>query len=85
MNNENVYISKSSSASVIEAYQQQFYEDFSLFLRSRAAEMVVNGRMVLSFFGRMSPDPRADEACYHWEYLSRALMSLALDVCIYFS
>ncbi|XP_024973210.1 jasmonate O-methyltransferase-like [Cynara cardunculus var. scolymus] len=79
LNKEKVYISKSSSTSVVEAYQQQFHEDFSLFLRSRAKEMVAKGRMVLSFMGRRSPDPRADEACYQWELLARALMSMALD------
>ncbi|CAH1419918.1 unnamed protein product [Lactuca virosa] len=79
LNKEKIYISKSSSASVIEAYQQQFHEDFSLFLRSRAKEMIIKGRMVLSFMGRMSPDPFADEACYQWELLARALMSLASD------
>ncbi|KVH98423.1 SAM dependent carboxyl methyltransferase [Cynara cardunculus var. scolymus] len=79
LNKEKLYISKSSPASVVEAYQQQFQKDFSLFLRSRAHEMVVKGRMVLSFLGRRSPDPSVDEACYHWELLARALMSLALD------
>ncbi|KAJ9559997.1 hypothetical protein OSB04_005157 [Centaurea solstitialis] len=79
LNKEKLYISKSSSTSVVKAYQQQFHKDFSLFLRSRAQEMVVKGRMVLSFMGRHSPDPSADEACYHWELMARALMSLALD------
>ncbi|KAK1427299.1 hypothetical protein QVD17_15982 [Tagetes erecta] len=79
LNKDKVYISKSSSMSVIKAYQKQFHEDFSLFLKSRAKEMGSKGRMVLSFMGRRSPDPCADEACYQWELLARALMSLALD------
>nr|XP_043637455.1 probable jasmonic acid carboxyl methyltransferase 2 [Erigeron canadensis] len=79
LNKEKIYISKRSSISVIEAYQQQFHKDFSLFLRSRAKEMVVKGRMVLSFMGRRSPDPCADEACYQWELLGRAIMSMAID------
>ncbi|KAJ0614838.1 putative jasmonate O-methyltransferase [Helianthus annuus] len=79
LNKDKIYISKSSSMSVIKAYQQQFQDDFSLFLRSRAKEMVSKGRMVLSFMGRRSPNPCADEACYQWELLARALMSLALD------
>ncbi|KAJ0805021.1 putative jasmonate O-methyltransferase [Helianthus annuus] len=66
--------------SVIKAYQRQFHEDFSLFLRSRAKEMASKGWMVLSFMGRRSPNPCADEAGYQWELLARALMSLALDV-----
>nr|XP_043637750.1 probable jasmonic acid carboxyl methyltransferase 2 [Erigeron canadensis] len=79
LNKEKIYISKRSSTSVIEAYQQQFHEDFSLFLRSRAKEMVMNGRMVLSFMGRGSIDPRADKAGFQWELLGRALMSMAID------
>ncbi|XP_076881786.1 putative jasmonic acid carboxyl methyltransferase 2 [Bidens hawaiensis] len=79
LNKEKLYLSKSSSTSVVKAYQQQFHEDFSLFLRSRAKEMVSKGRMVLSFMGRRSPNPCADEACYQWELLANALMSLALD------
>ncbi|KAJ9560035.1 hypothetical protein OSB04_005195 [Centaurea solstitialis] len=79
LNKGKVYISKISPTSVVEAYQQQFHEDFSLFLRSRAEEMVAKGRMVLSFMGRRSLDPCADEACFKWELLARALMSLALD------
>ncbi|KAJ0785980.1 putative jasmonate O-methyltransferase [Helianthus annuus] len=65
--------------SVIKAYQQQFHDDFLLFLRSRAKEMVSKGRMVLSFMGRRSPNPCADEAYYQLELLARALISLALD------
>ncbi|KAI3807327.1 hypothetical protein L1987_23253 [Smallanthus sonchifolius] len=79
LNKEKVYISKSSSKSVVKAYQHQFHEDFSLFLRSRAKEVVGKGRMVLSFMGRRCPNPCADEACYQWELLALALMSLALD------
>ncbi|KAD6119107.1 hypothetical protein E3N88_10378 [Mikania micrantha] len=79
LNKERLYISKGSSMSVVKAYQQQFHEDFSLFLKSRAKEMVSRGRMVLSFMGRLSTNPCADEACYHWELLAHALMSLALE------
>lgn len=81
MNKEKIYISKASSEHVVKAYQQQFHEDFSLFFKSRAKEIVLGGRMVLSFMGRRSPDPRADEACYTMELFARTLMSMALDVC----
>ncbi|KAL4582780.1 hypothetical protein LXL04_007339 [Taraxacum kok-saghyz] len=79
LNKEKIYISKSSSAGVMEAYQQQFKQDFSAFLRSRAKEVIIKGRMVLSFMGRMSPNPFDDEVCFPWENLARALMSLASD------
>ncbi|KAL4582785.1 hypothetical protein LXL04_007344 [Taraxacum kok-saghyz] len=78
-NKEKIYISKSSSASVVEAYREQFKEDFSTFLMSRSKEVIIKGRMVLSFLGRMSPDPFADEVCFQWENLARSLMSLASD------
>ncbi|XP_071705215.1 probable jasmonic acid carboxyl methyltransferase 2 [Rutidosis leptorrhynchoides] len=79
INKEKIYISTGCSESVVKAYQQQFQEDYSLFFRSRAKEMVVGGRMVLSFIGRRSPDPRAPEACFDMELFSRSLMSMALD------
>ncbi|KAJ0604346.1 putative jasmonate O-methyltransferase [Helianthus annuus] len=57
--------------SVIKAHQQQFHDNFLLFFRSRAKEMVSKGQMVLSFMGRRSPNPCAYEACYQWELLTR--------------
>ena len=40
--------------------------------------------MVLSFMGRRSPDPAADESCYQFELLARALMSMVSEVHINF-
>ncbi|XP_071700243.1 probable jasmonic acid carboxyl methyltransferase 2 [Rutidosis leptorrhynchoides] len=79
INKENIYISKCSSENVVKAYQRQYQDDMSLFFKLRAKEIVVGGRMVLSFLGRRSPEPRATEACYNCEILSLALMSMALD------
>ncbi|KAJ9559994.1 hypothetical protein OSB04_005154 [Centaurea solstitialis] len=67
LNKENIYIAKNSSPGVVKAYQQQFHEDFSLFLRSRAKEVIAKGRR------------GADEDFYHWEFLAHALMSMAID------
>ncbi|WZZ58107.1 hypothetical protein YC2023_058214 [Brassica napus] len=76
-NRGKIYISKTSPESVQKAYALQFQTDFSAFLRSRSEELVPGGRMVLSFLGRSSPDPTTEEACFQWELLAQALMSMA--------
>ena len=77
-----LYISKTSPLCVLDAYLSQFEKDLFLFLKSRSEEMVHGGRMVLSFMGRRSVDTSADESCYQWELLARALMSMALEVLV---
>ena len=76
-NKGKIYISKTSPESAQKAYTLQFQTDFSAFLRSRSEELVPGGRMVLSFLGRTSPDPTTEEACFQWELLAQALMSMA--------
>ncbi|KAF8080459.1 hypothetical protein N665_0944s0021 [Sinapis alba] len=76
-NRGKIYISKTSPESAQKAYALQFQTDFSAFLRSRSEELVPGGRMVLSFLGRTSPDPTTEEACFQWELLAQALMSMA--------
>ncbi|KAM5567029.1 putative jasmonic acid carboxyl methyltransferase 2 [Rosa sericea] len=74
-NKGNIYISKSSPQCVLDAYSMQFQKDFLVFLRSRAQEIVEGGRMVLSFMGRPSSDPTADQGTfYQFELLAHALM-----------
>ncbi|KAL2249757.1 UNVERIFIED_CONTAM: Jasmonate O-methyltransferase [Sesamum indicum] len=79
LNKGKIYISKTSPPSVVKAYLSQFQKDFFAFLRSRAAEMVAGGRMLLSFMGRSSPDAAAEVGTHQWELLSQALMSMALE------
>ncbi|KAL9358027.1 hypothetical protein Peur_051280 [Populus x canadensis] len=79
MNKGKIYISKSSSLCVLEAYSLQFQKDFSSFLKSRSKEIVPGGCMLLSFMGRRSTDPTTDESCYHWELLAQALMSMVSE------
>ncbi|KAK7376781.1 hypothetical protein VNO80_02197 [Phaseolus coccineus] len=76
LNKGKIYISKSSPQCVLDAYSQQFKNDFSLFLASRSHEMVTGGRMVLSFMGRTTIDPTPDHSCYQWELLARSLMTM---------
>ncbi|CAA2975347.1 jasmonate O-methyltransferase-like [Olea europaea var. sylvestris] len=79
LNKGKIYISNSSPRSVLDAYLSQFKRDFSLFMKSRSEEMVVDGHMVLSFMGRLSSDPSSEESCMQWELLAQALMSMALE------
>jgi jasmonate O-methyltransferase len=84
LNKGKIYISKSSSNCVLEAYLQQFQNDFSQFLMSRSQEMVNGGHMVLSFMGRKSMDPTSANCCYQWELLAHALMTMVSEVVTYF-
>ncbi|KAJ6412122.1 hypothetical protein OIU84_005224 [Salix udensis] len=79
MNKGKIYISKSSSHGVLEAYSLQFQTDFSSFLKSRSKEIAAGGCMLLSLMGRRSPDPTTDDSCYHWELLAQALMSMVSE------
>ncbi|XP_057975429.1 probable jasmonic acid carboxyl methyltransferase 2 [Malania oleifera] len=80
INRGKVYISEMSPGGVAEAYSVQFQKDFSVFLRSRGAEVVKGGRMVLSFLGKRSADPPTDDSCCsHWELLAQALMTLVSE------
>ncbi|KOM49141.1 hypothetical protein LR48_Vigan07g284500 [Vigna angularis] len=76
LNKGKMYISKSSPQCVLDAYSQQFQNDFSSFIASRSHEMVTGGRMVLSFMGRTTMDPTSDHSCYQWELLARSLMTM---------
>lgn len=80
MNKGKLYLSKTSPLRVLEAYLLQFQKDFSLFLKSRAEEMVSGGRMVLSFLGRTDIQPTTEQSCLQWELLAQALMSMASEV-----
>lgn len=80
LNKGKIYISKSSPICVLEAYSQQFPNDFSLFLESRSQEIVLGGRMVLSLLGRGSLDPTITQSSYTAEFLALALMSMVSEV-----
>lgn len=80
LNKGKLYISKSSPQCVLDAYSQQFQNDFSKFLESRSQEMVPGGLMVLSLMGRESLDPTTPHGCYQWELLAHALMTMVSQV-----
>ncbi|CAK9135742.1 IpCS3 [Ilex paraguariensis] len=76
LNKGKINISKTSPPVVEAAYLAQFKEDFTLLLKSRAEEMVQNGRMVLILNGRQASDPWGKESCYHWEVLAEAISEM---------
>ncbi|CAN0907363.1 Probable jasmonic acid carboxyl methyltransferase 1, partial [Linum grandiflorum] len=77
VNKGQIYLTKSSSIPVVDAYLGQFKRDISLLLRSRAEELVTGGRAVFSFIGRASnTSPKDELGCKQWEFLARALMSM---------
>ncbi|KAG2696192.1 hypothetical protein I3760_07G047000 [Carya illinoinensis] len=75
-NKRSIYISSTSPPNVAKAYYAQFQKDFSMFLKSRAEELAVGGRMVLTFLGRKSEDPSTKECGYIWEVLAIALCDM---------
>ncbi|XP_065856970.1 probable methyltransferase TCM_000168 [Euphorbia lathyris] len=76
VNRGRIYVSKMSPGGVVEAYRDQFRRDFSGFLKARSEEVVVGGRMVVLFAGRMVADPAPDETCLLWDYLGQAFQEL---------
>ncbi|XAR73843.1 Salicylate carboxymethyltransferase [Bertholletia excelsa] len=76
INKGSIYISESSPPQVSEAYFRQFQDDFSLFLRSRAGELVAGGRMVLILLGRMGESHVDRGNCFFWKLLTRAFTIL---------
>ncbi|PNY06761.1 salicylate O-methyltransferase-like protein [Trifolium pratense] len=75
-----VYICDKTPEVVSKAYSQQFQEDFSLFLRSRSEELVVGGKMVLTFLGRRGPEHVDRGNSFFWEILTRSFTILVSQV-----
>ncbi|XP_074270441.1 putative jasmonic acid carboxyl methyltransferase 2 [Silene latifolia] len=76
LNKGKVYLSVTSPGHVIDAYRLQFRKDFTTFLKCRSEEMVLGGRMVLSFMGRRSIDHTFEEDYYPMEFIAQALMTM---------
>ncbi|GAB2217954.1 hypothetical protein Droror1_Dr00001168 [Drosera rotundifolia] len=58
----NICLTKEGPPEITKAYQEQFGDDFTLFLRSRAEEIVHGGRMVLIIRGSMETND------YMWDF-----------------
>ncbi|GJN00178.1 hypothetical protein PR202_ga17591 [Eleusine coracana subsp. coracana] len=76
-----IYITQTSSSSVVKLYQEQFKKDFSLFLRLRYEELVFGGQMVLTFIGRKNEDVLSGDSNHHlYGLLAQSLQSLVDEV-----
>ncbi|KAI4330429.1 hypothetical protein MLD38_028719 [Melastoma candidum] len=78
-NERNICTARTSPPNVLEAYHEQFHEDFTMFLDCRAAEIVSGGSMVLTIAGRRSNDQYSNGCCYVWELLAMALQEMVSE------
>ncbi|TKV95678.1 hypothetical protein SEVIR_9G378400v4 [Setaria viridis] len=77
LNEENIYIGKTTPPSVVKLFQEQFQKDFKLFLTLRCKELVGGGRMVLTFLGRKTEEMLTHgEVGSMFELLAKALQCL---------
>lgn len=78
LNKGNICVAKTSPPEVFKAYNEQFNRDFSMFLKSRAEEVVPGGRMVLTTMASF----RSDDPLTIWEFVGLKLNDMVLEVCI---
>ncbi|XP_074308913.1 putative methyltransferase TCM_000336 [Silene latifolia] len=76
MNKGCIYICKESPASIIQAYVQQFQDDFSRFLRLRSQELKNGGRMVLVLLGRENTNHIDRGNSFLWQLLAQSFRIL---------
>ncbi|GAB4848544.1 hypothetical protein Ancab_003250 [Ancistrocladus abbreviatus] len=76
INKGSIHICPNSPPQVIQAYERQFQEDFSLFLRLRSQELVVGGQMVLVFLGRQGPNHIDRGHSFFWKLLTKSFTIL---------
>lgn len=76
INKGKMFISSTSPPAVASAYLRQFQSDFSRFLRSRAAEVVSGGRVVITMLGRRTEGYADVETTLLWDLLSESLAAL---------
>ncbi|XP_020426392.1 salicylate carboxymethyltransferase-like [Prunus persica] len=75
LNKGNIYIAKTSPPAVFKQYLEQFKRDFTVFLRSRAEELVPGGSMVLTITGSIKSH---DPLCI-WEFVGLKLNDMVLE------
>ena len=76
MKKGNICLSKARPPGVFKAYFEQFEKDFTLFLRSRAEEIVPGGGMVLTILGSI----QSHNPCCIWELVGITLNDMVLQV-----
>nr|XP_004292025.2 PREDICTED: LOW QUALITY PROTEIN: 7-methylxanthosine synthase 1-like [Fragaria vesca subsp. vesca] len=75
LNKGNIYIFKTSSPAVFNEYFEQLKRDFTVFLRSRAHELVPGGSMVLTTMGSI----KSNDPLSIWEFVGLKLHDMVLD------
>ncbi|KAL6596980.1 hypothetical protein ACP70R_047114 [Stipagrostis hirtigluma subsp. patula] len=76
LNEDNIYIARTTPPFVVKRYQEQFHMDFSLFLKLRHEELVSGGQMVLIFPGRKDEDVYNGDLNKLFGLVVRSLQSL---------
>ncbi|CAL5047058.1 unnamed protein product [Urochloa decumbens] len=71
-----IYITKTTSSSIVRLFQQQFQRDFSLFLKLRYEELVFGGQIILTFIGRKYEDVFSGESNHLYGLLAQSLQYL---------
>ncbi|KMT00412.1 hypothetical protein BVRB_9g217160 [Beta vulgaris subsp. vulgaris] len=75
LNKGNIYITKTSPPEISHAFFAQFKRDFTVFLNSRAKELVSGGQMVLTLQGSI----QRDDPDSIWELLGSTLHNMVLE------
>lgn len=75
-----MFISSTSPPAVPAAYLRQFQRDFTVFLESRAAEVVPGGRIVVSMLGRQTEGYTDMKTTLLWDLLSESLAAMVSQV-----
>ncbi|WVZ83840.1 hypothetical protein U9M48_030938 [Paspalum notatum var. saurae] len=78
LNEDNIYITKTTTPAVVKKYQELFYKDFSLFLKLRYEELVYGGQMVLILCGRKDEDVYNGYLNQLFGLVARSLQNLVL-------
>ncbi|PUZ61558.1 hypothetical protein GQ55_4G285800 [Panicum hallii var. hallii] len=72
-----IYITKTTSPTLVKLFQQQFQRDFALFLKLRYEELAFGGHIILTFIGRKHEDVLRGESNHHlYRLLAQSLQSL---------
>lgn len=78
-NEGNIYIASTTPPAVVKLFQEQFQKDLSLFLELRARELVIGGRLVLTFLGRENEDVYNGDLNHMSGLLSQSLQYLVKE------
>ncbi|RRT54910.1 hypothetical protein B296_00031239 [Ensete ventricosum] len=83
INKGNLYISNTSPPAVTLAYFEQFQKEFSIFLKSRSAELHLGGRMVVAMLGRTTDDHSDKSTRVLWEVLDQSFAIMISQTSFY--